>query len=196
MARSRGWHRRRLEQAVAHLHGAAAAESDDVGTVGTELDGFGLSAEALEQFNRVGYVIIPTNLSREFCDGFYAAAEAQGEAQKKPTELTFAQRIKPENQDAANARGEAPAASLGPTPEDHAAVLESPSVRGALTSMLGPDYLAPSFGALHQGMQQEQPFHCDGTDHAVTLTTVRDHKPRRLIAMFYPGDVSRDMGPT
>ena len=82
------------------------------------------------------------------------------------------------------------------TPEDHAAVLESPSVRGALSSILGPDYLAPSFGALHQGMQQEQPFHCDGTDHAVTLTTVRDHKPRRLIAMFYPGDVSRDMGPT
>ena len=138
-----GAHPRRLGQALAHLHGAAAVE-DDVGTVGTELDGFGLSTEALEQFNRVGYVIVPTNLSQEFCDGFYAAAEAQAEAQKKPTELTFAQRIKPENQDAANARGEAPSASLGPTPEDHAAVLESQRVRGALTSILGPDYLVPS----------------------------------------------------
>ena len=101
-----GAHPRRLGQALAHLHGAAA--EPDVGTVGTELDGFGLSTEALEEFNHVGYVIVPTNLSQEFCDGFYAAAEAQAEAQKKPTELTFAQRIKPENQDAANARGEAP----------------------------------------------------------------------------------------
>ena len=47
-----------------------------------------------------------------------------------------------------------------------------------------------------KGMDREQPFHCDGTDHAVTLTTVRDHKPRRLICMFYPEAITREMGPT
>jgi hypothetical protein len=163
---------RRLGRALAHLRpgGAAAAVATDTET-GNDDDAQallpGLSAEQLAEFNRVGYCVVPTELAPEFCSDFYAKAKAQAE------------------EDAS-----------GPSPTDHAAVLEARNVRGALSSILGPDYYAPSFGALHKGMNREQPFHCDGTDHAVTLTTVRDHKPRRLICMFYPESITREMGPT
>jgi hypothetical protein len=162
--------KRRLGRALAHLQprgGAAVAADTETSSYDALYSGSGLSPDALAEFSRVGYCVVPTNLAPDFCREFYAKAKAQAEE-----------------------------SASGPSPTDHAAVLEAPNVRGALSSILGPDYYAPSFGALHKGMDREQPFHCDGTDHAVTLTTVRDHKPRRLICMFYPEAITREMGPT
>lgn len=116
-----------------------------------------------------------SDLKQEFLDAFYQKAKA-AQGQRK-----------------GRGGGALPAPDLS---VEHATVLETPSVRGALSSILGDDYLVPSFGSLHQGFANEQPFHNDGTDHALSLTTVRDHKPRRMICMFYPTDVEREMGPT
>jgi hypothetical protein len=33
-------------------------------------------------------------------------------------------------------------------------------------------------------------YHKDGTDHGPTMSTVRDHRPRHVIVMFYPIETS------
>ena len=36
----------------------------------------------------------------------------------------------------------------------------------------------------------------DGTDHGPTMSTVRDHRPRHVIVMYYPIETTVDLGPT
>ena len=74
-------------------------------------------------------------------------------------------------------------------------VFDTPSVRGALTSLLGPDYaihphrhchdLGPGAGGQH--------WH---KDDYVGDQNVRHHRFRWVMAFYYPQDVSADMGPT
>jgi hypothetical protein len=76
-----------------------------------------------------------------------------------------------------------------------AQVFDSPSVRGALTSLLGPGYaihphrhchdLGPGAGGQH--------WH---KDDYVGDRNVRHHRFRWVMAFYYPQDVSPDMGPT
>ena len=74
-------------------------------------------------------------------------------------------------------------------------VFEAPAVRGALTSLLGPDYaihphrhchdLGPGGGGQH--------WH---KDDYVGDQNVRHHRFRWVMAFYYPQEVSADMGPT
>ena len=77
------------------------------------------------------------------------------------------------------------------------AVLGAPSVKGALTTLLGPDFLAPPGNSLmHISGPHDQTYHRDGTDHGPTMPTVRDHRLRHVIVMFYPLETTVDLGPT
>ena len=74
-------------------------------------------------------------------------------------------------------------------------VFDAPTVRGALTSLLGPKYaihphrhchdLGPGAGGQH--------WH---KDDYVADQNVRHHRFRWVMAFYYPQDVSADMGPT
>lgn len=76
-------------------------------------------------------------------------------------------------------------------------VLGARTTRGALTSLLGVDWVAPPGNSLlHVSQPTDQQFHKDGTDHGPTMSTVRDHRPRHVIVMFYPVDTTVDLGPT
>lgn len=76
-------------------------------------------------------------------------------------------------------------------------MLSSPTVGGALASLLGPDLIAPPGNSLmHVAQPTDQTFHRDGTDHGPTMSTVRDHRCRHVIVMFYPVETTVDLGPT
>ena len=82
-------------------------------------------------------------------------------------------------------------------------LLTSPSVHAALVSLLGEHFLAaPGNSHMHgpvdimEEIAGEQGFHKDGTDHGPTMGTVRDHRTRHLLLMFYPHATPMDWGPT
>ena len=47
------------------------------------------------------------------------------------------------------------------------AIAADPVLQGALTSILGPDFVMPPNGTLHSGLMQDQGFHRDGVDQCV-----------------------------
>lgn len=70
-------------------------------------------------------------------------------------------------------------------------VLKHPKTHGALQSLLGSDYEIQSHRHWHcrpAGMGHMQ-WHQDGTNN-------RDRRPNRLLGLYYPRDVTEDMGPT
>ena len=89
-------------------------------------------------------------------------------------------------------------------------VLRSPTMNGAMQSILGPDYqmAAPWCNMPGQGGMiglhvtgastsgNDQSFHKDGTDHGNTQSTVRDLRNRQVIMMYYPLGASLQQGPT
>jgi hypothetical protein len=70
-------------------------------------------------------------------------------------------------------------------------ICRAPTVRGALTSILGRDYMMHPHRALHTSSTNDQAFHKDGNH-----VPVRDHYPRWVMAMYYPHDTTLAMGPT
>ena len=70
-------------------------------------------------------------------------------------------------------------------------MISSPTVNGALTSILGKDYLFGGGGHMHVSGKQDQSFHKDGTARGV-----RDHEPHSLIVMYYCTDTTVEMGAT
>ena len=66
-----------------------------------------------------------------------------------------------------------------------------PAVRGALASLLGADYAMNGHRHCHVNPPgaRSQNWHQDGTN-------VRHHQIRTVLAMYYPQDVTLDMGPT
>ena len=50
--------------------------------------------------------------------------------------------------------------------------------------------------AVHVSGPSDQTYHRDGTDHGPTMPTVRDHRLRHVIVMFYPLETTVDLGPT
>ena len=83
------------------------------------------------------------------------------------------------------------------------AVLENPTVRGALQGILGHGYIRhPHTGAYVQDVEyisQESPPNLEQGWHRDSywgVQRVRHHRPRWLICMYYPATVNLDMGPT
>lgn len=73
-------------------------------------------------------------------------------------------------------------------------VFDCPAVRGALTSLLGPNYLMNPhrYGHLNLPGSAGQKWHKDSyIDH-----NVRHPRFRAILAFYYPQDVTEDMGPT
>ena len=73
-------------------------------------------------------------------------------------------------------------------------LLATPTCHGAVQSLLGRDYfMAPGNSHMHVSHAGDQGFHKDGTDHGPTQGTVRDHRPRHLLVLFYPQDTTLEM---
>jgi hypothetical protein len=72
-------------------------------------------------------------------------------------------------------------------------VLATPTVRGALTSVLGPDYAMHLHRALHVSGGNDQGFHKDTPEGG---GPVRHMRPRWAMIMYYPAGSTVDMGPT
>lgn len=70
-------------------------------------------------------------------------------------------------------------------------VYDHPKVRGALASLLGPDCRMNGHRHCHVNPPgtRSQGWHQDGTNQ-------RHHQLRTVLAMYYPQDVSADLGPT
>ena len=74
-------------------------------------------------------------------------------------------------------------------------VFEAPAVRGALTSLLGPDYAIHPHRHCHDLGPGADGQHWHKDDY-VGDRNVRHHRFRWVMAFYYPQDVSGDMGPT
>ena len=72
-------------------------------------------------------------------------------------------------------------------------LVESPTLAGALTSLLGPGYLQHPHRTMHTRPEgsADQAWHKDG--HHIS---VRHHRPRWIIGFYFPGATSKEMGAT
>ena len=78
-------------------------------------------------------------------------------------------------------------------------VLDSPSVNGALESLLGREYIMHSHRHLHEKFAHDlgfQHFHLDDSVAASHWVTTSHAEPWTLIAFYYPQATSLEMGPT
>ena len=88
-----------------------------------------------------------------------------------------------------------PGNNLLPRIPDIQQVFEHPKVCGALTSLLGPDYLIHPHRYCHLNApgSDGQTWH---KDDYIFDQKVRHHRFRWVMAFYYPQDVTEDMGPT
>ncbi len=127
--------------------------------------------EQMRGFIMQGYVTVKTDLPRSYHETIY----------RKTQELT------------------AKEGNLGnnilPRVPELQAVFEEPVVRGALTSILGQNYVMHS----HRHPHQNRP-HSDGQgfhkDSYWGYQKVRHHCPRWAMAFYYPQDVPEEIGPS
>ena len=73
-------------------------------------------------------------------------------------------------------------------------VLRGPTLRGAMTSLLGPNYVQHPHRTMHTRADEiggDQDFHKDG--HHIPI---RHHFPRWVICFYYPMETLASMGPT
>lgn len=76
------------------------------------------------------------------------------------------------------------------------AVLTDPVVEGALTRLLGPDYLLHPHSFCHRSSVRDQPFHQDGNLPWNERGHARAHRPDWAMLFYYPQDVDEFNGPT
>ena len=88
-----------------------------------------------------------------------------------------------------------PGNNLLPRIPDIQRIFEHPKVCGALTSLLGPDYLMHPHRYCHLNSpgSDGQTWH---KDDYIFDQKVRHHRFRWVMAFYYPQDVTEDMGPT
>ena len=130
-----------------------------------------LTDEQIRDFIVNGYVTVKADLSRSFHETIY----------RKTQELT------------------AKEGNLGnnilPRVPELQAVFEEPAIRGALSSILGENYVMHS----HRHPHQNRP-HSDGQgfhkDSYWGYQKVRHHRPRWAMAFYYPQDSPEEMGPS
>lgn len=127
-----------------------------------------LNDHAVRQFITEGFLILPLN--EDLSPEFHATVHEQVE--KLPGQSAIGNNIFP----AIPALGE---------------VLASPTVNGALCSVLGHDYALHAHRALHRADRpNEQGFHKDGQEgHGPH----RHHRPRWAMVMYYPAGCTLEM---
>ncbi len=133
--------------------------------------GIRLSDDAVRDFIMKGYLTVQTGLPRSFHETVY----------RKTQELT--------------AREGNLGNNVLPRVPELQAVFEDPCVRGALTSILGEDYVMHSHRHPHQNRphSEGQGFH---KDSYWGYQKVRHHCPRWAMAFYYPQDSPLEMGPS
>ena len=75
-------------------------------------------------------------------------------------------------------------------------LLSTPTVRGALTSVLGEDYLLHPHHFVHEASAHDQSFHQDGNLPWNDRAHYRTHRPNWAMLFYYPQQVTDDNGPT
>lgn len=114
-----------------------------------------------------GYLIVETDLPRNYHDEIY-----------ETTNTVFEKEGNPGN-------------NLLPRIPEIRHVLDDPTVRGALTSLLGADYYMQPHRHPHinQPRSKGQNLHQDGGKRW-------SHRTRRLLVFYYPQDTPEELGPT
>ena len=143
-----------------------------------------LTDDAMQRFIREGYVTVRSALPKSYHDAMYA-------------------RLEPLEEDGLVGHN-----NLLPMVPELAELLDEPVVRGALLSILGPDYYlhfhrhdhvnrpedVHPMEAWHRG---DGRLHKDGERHAHHLVDGRRHHATRFAMLFYyPQDTTLEMGPT
>ena len=75
-------------------------------------------------------------------------------------------------------------------------LLASPTVRGALTSVLGDGYYLHPHHFVHESTPRDQAFHQDGNLPWNDRSHYRTHRPNWAMLFYYPQAVADDNGPT
>lgn len=143
-----------------------------------------LTDEAMQRFIRDGYVTVESTLPKSYHDAMYA-------------------RLEPLEEDGLVGHN-----NLLPMVPELSELLDEPVVRGALLSILGPDYYLHFHRHDHvnhpEKVQPMTPWHLgdgrlhkDGERHAHYMVDGRRHHATRFAMLFYlPQDTTLDMGPT
>ena len=126
-----------------------------------------LSDAQMREFIVNGFVTVTTDLSAEFHDAIY-----------EKTMSVFDKEGNPGN-------------NLLPRIPEIQQILDDPNVRGALTSLLGPDYYMQPHRHPHYNPpgSKGQGLHQDGGKRW-------SHHTRRLLVFYYPQDTPVELGPT
>ncbi len=142
-----------------------------------------LSDEQYAAFLRDGYLeVTPESLGSSDHDFLYQRAADL-------YELTASTRSKTAHLDILgdNLRAQIPEIEL---------LLNDPAVDGALTSLLGPDYLLHPHSYCHRSFERDQIFHQDGNLPWNERGHYRTHQPEWVMLFYYPQDVDESNGPT
>lgn len=131
----------------------------------------------LKQFLAQGYLVIPVaDLDPEFHETIYQKAKTLYRAEEGGG-VDFGNNV-------------------FPAVPDIGSIYQAPSVVGALSSVLGDDYVMHPHRHLHStalGSRNDQNFHMDSY---WGMTRMRHHAPRWCMALYYPHDVTLEAGPT
>lgn len=130
-----------------------------------------LNDEQMQHFIRNGHIALQTQLPAELHQGIH-----------RQIEKLFAREGNPGN-------------DILPKVPDLYEVLEAPIVRGALSSLLGPQYIVHPHRHCHlsPGGSKGQNMHQDSYEND---QNVRHHRCRWAMAFYYPHDVSLHNGPS
>ena len=130
-----------------------------------------LDDTAMQQFITDGYVQVRATLSAEFHREVREKLDALYEGEGNPGNNVL------------------------PLIPEIGQVYDDAAVRGALTSLLGPDYFMHPhrYGHINRPGSEGQTWH---KDDYIRDPQVRHHRCRWVMAFYYPQDVTLDMGPT
>lgn len=133
-----------------------------------------LNDQQMQQFLAHGYLCLKTRLPASFHDDIYARFDQI---------IGTGEPINPGN-------------NLLPYVPQLNAVFDDPVVKGALTSVLGPDYIMHPHRALHNNMpgSEAQDMHKDS--YWGYTRRVRNHRPRWVMVMYVPQSTPLERGPT
>ncbi|WGF87785.1 HEAT repeat domain-containing protein [Marinivivus vitaminiproducens] len=133
-----------------------------------------LTDEQMQRFIAHGYLCLKTTLPESFHNNIYARFDELigGEANQNPGN------------------------NLLPAVPEIQRVFDDPAVQGALTSVLGPDYVMHPHRALHNNVpgSDAQAMHKDS--YWGYTRRVRNHRPRWVMIMYVPQATPLERGPT